>query len=64
MATTSGGLVKRSSTYDADVLTWFQEYAEAERRARAQRVTVDWLIREAMREYRDRHQSEPDRLAS
>lgn len=43
MALTSGGLVKRSSSYDADVLRWLQE-----RRERVH-LTVDCQIRLLLR---------------
>lgn len=42
-STTSGGLVKRASSYDADVLRWLQE------RGRRLDRSVDWQIREILR---------------
>lgn len=43
VSTTTGGLVKRTSSYDPDVLAWLQE--------RGQRLdrSVDWQIREFLR---------------
>lgn len=43
VSTTSGGLVKRTSSYDPDVLEWLKERGERLDR------TVDWQIREILR---------------
>jgi hypothetical protein len=43
MAETSGGLVKRSSTYDPDVLAWLTE------RGKRLDRTVDWQVRQILR---------------
>jgi hypothetical protein len=61
MALTSGGLVKRSSSYDADDLRWLEE------RGKRLHQSVDWQIREAIREYRARKEAaeqQPERISA
>lgn len=53
VSTTSGGLVKRTSSYDPDVLAWLQRRGEQLDR------TVDWQIRQILRAAMDAEQREP-----
>lgn len=53
MTTTSGGLVKRSTSYDPDVLEWLRQRGERNDR------TVDWQVREILRAAMAAEQPEP-----
>lgn len=50
MATTSGGLVKRSTSYDPDVLDRLRE------RGKRLDRTIDWQVREILRVFLDAEQ--------
>lgn len=58
MAVTSGGLVKRTSSYDPDVLAWLQRRGEVLDR------TVDWQIRQILRAAMEAEQREPAQVAA
>lgn len=58
MSTTSGGLVKRTSSYDADVLEWLQQRGEQMDRS------VDWQIRQILRAAMQAEQREPATAAA
>lgn len=58
VATTRGGLIKRTSSYDADVLQWLQE------RGRRLERSVDWQVRQILRAAMDAEQRDREGAAA
>lgn len=58
VSTTTGGLVKRTSSYDPDVLSWLQE------RGKQLDRSVDWQVREILRAAKNAEQTSPPAAAA